>query len=177
MYILIVDKFLKSEIINDYVEACHVINQNNVPEVGDRPLDEFKLLVENSDYNCCILENKTVVGFVICFRDNKTSTSFLTEQNHKNFIEIQKQMNNFLYIDRIAVHEKHRGRNIGKEIYQHVEKFAIVNNIELLTAEINLLPNKNEISFNFHEKNGFREFSTKKYSDDYEVSFQKKNLI
>ena len=177
MYIPNVEKFLKSEIINDYVEACHVINQNNVPEVGDRPLDEFKLLVENSDYNCCIVENKTVVGFVICFQDNKTSTSFLTEQNHKNFIEIQKQMDNFLYIDRIAVHENYRGQNIGKEIYQHVEKFAIVNNIELLTAEINLLPKKNEISFKFHEKYGFREFSTKKYSDDYEVSFQKKNLI
>ena len=177
MYIPNVEKFLKSEIINDYVEACHVINQNNVPEVGDRPLDEFKLLVENSDYNCCIVENNTVVGFVICFQDNKTSTSFLTEQNHKNFIEIQKQMDNFLYIDRIAVHENHRGQNIGKEIYQNVERFAIENNIELLTAEINLLPKKNEISFNFHEKNGFREFSTKKYSDDYEVSFQKKNLI
>ena len=177
MYIPIVEKFFKSKITNDYVEACHVINQNNVPEVGDRPLDEFKLLVQNSDYNCCIVENKTVVGFVICFQDNKTSSSFLTEQNHKNFIEIQRQMNNFLYIDRIAVHENHRGKNIGKEIYQHVEKFAIVNNIELLTAEINLLPKKNEVSFNFHEKNGFREFSTKKYSDDYEVSFQKKNLI
>ena len=177
MYIPNVEKFLKSEIINDYVEACHVINQNNVPEVGDRPLDEFKLLVENSDYNCCIVENKTVVGFVICFQDNKTSTSFLTEQNHKNFIEIQSKVNNFLYIDRIAVHENYRGQNIGKKIYQHVEKFAIVNNIELLTAEINLLPKKNEISFKFHEKYGFREFSTKKYSDDYEVSFQKKNLI
>lgn len=177
MYIPIVEKFFKSKITNDYVEACHVINQNNVPEVGDRPLDEFKLLVENSDYNCCIVENKTVVGFVICFQDNKTSTSFLTEQNHKNFIEIQSKVNNFLYIDRIAVHENYRGQNIGKEIYQHVEKFAIVNNIEFLTAEINLLPKKNEISFKFHEKYGFREFSTKKYSDDYEVSFQKKNLI
>ena len=177
MYIPNVEKFLKSEIINDYVEACHILNQNNVPEVGDRPLDEFKLLVENSDYNCCIIENKTVVGFVICFEDNKTSTSFLNEQNHKNFIEIQSKVNNFLYIDRIAVHENYRGQNIGKEIYQHVEKFAIVNNIELLTAEINLLPKKNEVSFKFHEKYGFREFSTKKYSDDYEVSFQKKNLI
>ena len=121
MYIPIVEKFLKSEIINDYVSACHIINQNNVPEVGDRPLDEFKLLVENSDYNCCIVENKTVDGFVICFQDNKTSSSFLTEQNHKNFKEIQKQMNNFLYIDRIAVHENHRGQNIGKEIYKHVK--------------------------------------------------------
>ena len=177
MYIPIVEKFFKSKITNDYVEACHVINQNNVPEVGDRPLDEFKLLVQNSDYNCCIIENKTVVGFVICFQDNKTSSSFLTEQNHKNFIEIQRQMNNFLYIDRIAVHENYRELNIGKEIYLHVEKFAIMNSIKFLTAEINLLPKKNEISFKFHEKNGFREFSTKKYSDDYEVSFQKKNLI
>ena len=177
MYIPIVEKFFKSEIKNDYVDACHVINQNNVPEVGDRPLDEFKLLVQNSDYNCCIIENKTVVGFVICFQDNKTSSSFLTEQNHKNFIEIQRQINNFLYIDRIAVHESYRELNIGKEIYQHVEKFAIMYNIKFLTAEINLLPKKNEISFKFHEKNGFREFSTKKYSDDYEVSFQKKNLI
>ena len=177
MYIPIVEKFFKSKITNDYVEACHVINQNNVPEVGDQPLDEFKLLVQNSDYNCCIIENKTVVGFVICFQDNKTSSSFLTEQNHKNFIEIQRQINNFLYIDRIAVHENYRELNIGKEIYQHVEKFAIMNSIKFLTAEINLLPKKNEISFKFHEKNGFREFSTKKYSDDYEVSFQKKNLI
>ena len=53
-----------------------------------------------------------------------------------------------MYIDRIAVHENYRGQNIGKEIYQHVEKFAIVNNIEFLTAEINLLPKKMKYHLN-----------------------------
>ena len=34
----------------------------------------------------------------------------------------------------------------------------------------------NEVSFNFHEKFDFVEIDTKKYSDDYEVSLQKRIL-
>ena len=52
--------------------------------------------------------------------------------------------------------------------------FSKNNSIENLTAEINLLPSVNTPSFNFHKNFGFIEIDTVKYSEDYEVSLQKK---
>ena len=65
---------------------------------------------------------------------------------------------------------------IASSMYEELLEFCLESNIENLTAEINILPSRNEVSFNFHEKFDFIEIDTKKYSDDYEVSLQKRIL-
>ena len=49
--------YLFSPINSDFVAQCHELNEKNVPNVGTKSLDGFINLVENSDYNECILKN------------------------------------------------------------------------------------------------------------------------
>ena len=95
---------------------------------------------------------------------------------HKNFNEFRNQVKNFMYIDRIAVDEKYRNNGIASTLYDILIDYCLTTDIEYLTAEINLLPVKNEPSFMFHSKYQFKEINTKKYSEDYEVSLQKRIL-
>ena len=157
---------------NKNVAGCHKINEDNIPEVGTKSLLEFKLLVDNSDFNLCVSIEDTVVGYIICFQDTKDTHEYLLELDHKNYQQLKNRLNNFLYIDRIAIDQNFRNKQIASRLYDEVVKFANKNAISHLTAEINLLPTKNVTSLLFHEKFDFIEFDTVKYSEDYEVSLQ-----
>ena len=100
------------------------------------------------------------------------TNSYMSDFEHKNFNEISQRVSDFLYIDRIAVDKNYRKRSIGSKLYEEVVKFAEMNSISHLTAEINLLPAKNIPSFLFHEKFNFTELDTVKYSEEYKVSLQ-----
>lgn len=157
----------------ELISKCHKLNEKNVPNVGTQTLDGFISLVENSDYNECVLFKNKVVGFVICFQDNELTKLYMNEIKHKNFKEISNRVKNFLYIDRIAIDAQYRNIKLGTFLYKNVHRFAKHNLIEHLTAEINLLPSVNKVSFNFHESFGFENITNVKYSEDYEVSLQK----
>ena len=165
--------YLFSPINSDFVAQCHELNEKNVPNVGTKSLDGFINLVENSDYNECILKNNEVVGYVVCFQDNENTIDYMHEIKHKNFNEIENRVSNFLYIDRVAVDNEHRKNKLGSSLYENTLNFAKENFIKHLTAEINPLPSINEASFKFHKSFGFSEIQTVKYSEDYEVSLQK----
>ena len=163
-----------SPIVDNFLEECHEINQDNVPEVGSRSLEGLTNSIENSDYNECVIFENKVVGFVVCFQDSEKTISYMKEIEHKNFKEIKKRVSNFLYIDRIAVDAEFRNNKLATELYSNIINFAKNNSIANLTAEINLLPSINTPSFDFHKKFGFVEIDTVKYAEDYEVSLQKK---
>ena len=162
-----------SSIDSDLVAKCHELNEKNVPNVGSRSLEGLTNSIENSDYNEAIVFDNKVIGFVVCFQDNDLTKSYMKKTEHKNFNEISNRIDNFLYIDRIAVDAKYRNNKLGTSLYKNILNFAKENSIEHLTAEINLLPSINEASFKFHESFGFEEFGSVKYSEDYEVSLQK----
>ncbi len=163
-----------SPVAENLIKKCHKLNEANVPNVGSRTLEGLVNSVENSDYNECILLDNKVVGFVICFQDNELTKSYMNEIQHKNFKEINDRVNNFLYIDRIAIDSEYRNNKLGTELYSNIVDFAKNNSIYNLTAEINLLPSVNTPSFNFHKSFNFEEIDKIKYSEDYEVSLQKK---
>ncbi len=163
-----------SPITKNLIKKCHELNEANVPNVGSRTLEGLTNSVENSNYNECILLESKVVGFVVCFQDNELTKSYMNEIKHKNFKEIRNRINNFLYIDRIAVDAEYRNNKLGTGLYSNIIDFAQNNSINHLTAEINLLPSVNTPSFNFHKSFNFEEFDKVKYSKDYEVSLQKK---
>ncbi|MFL2681954.1 MAG: GNAT family N-acetyltransferase [Candidatus Actinomarina sp.] len=160
------------KIKSENLVECHRINQENTPEVGTVTLEELQNSWENSDYNLCAVVDDKVVGFVISFQDTKATNSYMSDFEHKNFNEISQRVSDFLYIDRIAVDKNYRKRSIGSKLYEEVVKFAEMNSISHLTAEINLLPAKNIPSFLFHEKFNFTELDTVKYSEEYKVSLQ-----
>jgi len=165
-----------SPITENLIKKCHELNEANIPNVGSRTLEGLINSVENSDYNECILLDNKIVGFVICFQDSDTTSSYMNEIKHKNFKEINNRVNNFLYIDRIAIDSEFRNNKLGTQLYSNIVDFAKDNSIEYLTAEINLLPSINKSSFSFHKSFNFEEIDKVKYSEDYEVSLQKKTI-
>ena len=169
--------FIFEPINKSTIRKCHELNEKNVPNVGSRSLEGLTNSLENSDYSECIQFENQVVGFVICFLDSHKTKSYMEEIDHKNFREISKRVNNFLYIDRIAVDSDYRNKKLGSQLYLNIINFSENNSIANLTAEINLLPSINIPSFEFHKKFNFKEIDTVKYSEDYEVSLQKKEII
>ena len=168
---------LFQSINNDLIAQCHQLNEENVPNVGSRSLEGLTNSLENSDYSECVIIDNFVVGFVICFQDSEITKSYMEKIEHKNFKEISNRVSNFLYIDRIAVNAKYRNKKLGSQLYSNIINFSKDNSISNLTAEINLLPSVNIPSFEFHKKFNFKEIDTVKYSKDYEVSLQKKEII
>ena len=88
--------YLFSSINSDFVARCHELNEKNVPNVGTKSLDGFINLVENSDYNECILKNNEVVGYIVCFQDNENTINYMREIKHRNFNEIENRVTSFL---------------------------------------------------------------------------------
>ena len=162
-----------SSISSELATKCHELNEKNVPNVGSCSLEGLTNSIKNSDYNEAIVVDNIVVGFVVCFQDSDSTKSYMKKTEHKNFKEINNRIDNFLYIDRIAVDVEYRNNKLGTSLYKNILSFAKENSIQHLTAEINLLPTINEASFKFHESFGFEEFGSVKYSEDYEVSLQK----
>ena len=66
-----------SPIVDNFLEECHEINQDNVPEVGSRSLEGLTNSIENSDYNECVIFENKVVGFVVCFQDSEKTISYM----------------------------------------------------------------------------------------------------
>jgi|TARA_B100001750_G_C15497664_1_gene595217 predicted GNAT superfamily acetyltransferase len=170
------NEFRYSPITIKFFEECHKINEDNVPNVGSSKLEDFIELVNNSDFNLCVTKNDSPIGYVICFQDKEPTNSYMEKINHKNFREINKRLNNYLYIDRIAINSDYRKNKLATELYSKVVDFAKNSSIDNLTAEINLLPSVNTASFKFHQSFGFVEIDKVKYNYDYEVSLQKKTI-
>ena len=176
MYILCVSDYLIQAINKIDIYNCFQLNQANTPNVGSESYKNFEELIINADYTLCI-KNEEVIAFAICFADTDKTIEYLNSVNHKNFKELIKMINNFLYVDRIAIDENYRLLGLGSELYKKIINYGKSQNYTSVTAEINYLPIKNDISFKFHKKHGFEEIATKKYSKEYEVSFQKCNII
>ena len=170
------DNIIFSKIDETNIEGCFDLNQDNVPEVGSTSIEEFDNLVQNSDFNLCASFDEKIIGFLICFQDTSSTKSFMYKIKHKNFNEFKNRINNFMYIDRIAIDVNYRNNGLATIHYEQLLEHCLEANIENLTAEINLLPTQNEPSLKFHKKFQFIQIDTKKYNDEYEVSLQKRIL-
>ena len=170
------DNIIFSKIDETNIEGCFNLNQDNVPEVGSTSIEEFDNLVQNSDFSLCATFDEKIVGFLICFQDTSKTKSFMYKIKHKNFNEFKNRINNFMYIDRIAIDVDYRNNGLATIFYENLLEHCLEVDVENITAEINLLPTENEPSLKFHEKLQFIQIDTKKYNDEYEFSLQKRIL-
>lgn len=175
MYILFVSDYLIEDIKEKDIYNCYLLNESNTPNVGSETFKNFTNLIENADLKLCVKDNK-VIAFAVCFTDSPKTTSYLNSINHMNFKQLKKMVKNFVYIDRIAVDDKYRNLGIGSDLYKKIFQYGKAQNLSAVTAEINYKPIENETSFEFHRKHNFKEIAIKKYSNKYEVSFQKSNI-
>ena len=146
------------------LKAMWLINQANIPEVGDiTTIEEFNSLTEMSSHVIVVKEDKVTAGFIILMREKENYHSL----NYKFFTENYDQ---FLYVDRVAIKEGFRRQGLGKMIYDEVFKLAAEIKTDVC-CEVNTLP-RNDASLAFHAEFGFQEVGVKDY-DDHSVVYLK----
>ena len=149
----------------DTLEVILNLNQENVPEVGSLPsLSALKKLIQLSALNFYVLNEEEIIGFIICFREGSEYHS----SNYKFFSNSEKR---FLYIDRVVIKDGFRRKGAGTILYNHLSSISDKADLPLC-CEVNTVP-KNEISLNFHAKNGFVDVGSHNY-EDHSVVYLKK---
>ena len=144
------------------LQIIYDLNQANTPEVGSlESMQHLKQLIDFSAYNLLVLKEDEIVGFIICMRERSAYGS----ENYKFFT---KRLKKFLYVDRVAIDERHRRAGLGQAIYEDI--FFQARNESLPVAlEVNTQP-VNQPSLNFHEKMGFDQVGVRDF-DDHSVAY------
>lgn len=126
------------------------LNQANTPEVGSLTREEY-IELEPKCHAVLVAEDNTGerLGFVMLMVRGRDYASL-------NYQWFEQQLENFMYVDRIAVAEAGRGKGVGLALYSEALDMAEAHGAEKLAAEVNIEP-MNEISLSFHKKLGFEE--------------------
>ena len=80
--------------------------------------------------------------------------------NYKFFNETKQK---FLYIDRVVIQSDYRRMGFGTRVYKYIDKVAAKESLQIC-CEVNLIP-LNQISLNFHAKNGFIAVGERDFKD------------
>ncbi len=115
------------------------------------PLDagRLALLYEQASLHLVGEVDGEVAAFLLAFRDGSDYDSV----NYRWFAE---RYQHFLYVDRIVIGSRFRGRGAGFELYRRVFDFARQTGVPLVTCEIDRDP-PNLVSEQFHLRFGFAE--------------------
>ena len=124
------------------------INEEGLPGTGKVSEDEIKSLLHHSELSIGAFDGDILQGFVICLPPG-------TEYASLNYAWFNQRYDDFLYVDRIAVSQNHRNKNVGTSLYAEVISLSAQNEVPI-AAEVNLTP-PNPGSIRFHERNGFTE--------------------
>ena len=144
------------------LQIIYDLNQANTPEVGSlESMQHLIQLIDFSAYNLLVLKEDEIVGFIICMRESSAYGS----ENYKFFT---KRLKKFLYVDRVAIDERHRRAGLGQAIYEDIFSQASSESLPV-ALEVNTQP-VNQPSLNFHEKMGFDQVGTRDF-DDHSVAY------
>ena len=147
------------------LDQIHALNQLSLPAVSSITINEMNKFLQIADYFRTLTINNEFVGFLIALFPGKDYKSL----NYKWF---EKRYKSFIYVDRIVIKSKHRGKGLGKAFYSDLTKFS-KHKTNYITCEVNIKP-KNRDSIIFHKKYGFNEVGTQKTENGKkEVSLMK----
>ena len=156
-----------SDINDQDLKSIYDLNQANVPEVGSlEDASVLSELIRMSSFNLAIKLNNELVGYIICFKEGAKYQSL----NYKFFKE---SIDEFLYVDRVAIKEGFRDQGLGTMIYDSVFLEAQELNVPVL-CEVNTRP-ANDPSLKFHAKMGFKECGTNNFSYNSVVYLRREN--
>jgi hypothetical protein len=111
-----------------------------------------------------------VAAFLIAFAPDSAYSS-------ENFRWFAERYTSFVYIDRIAVDARHRGRGLGVALYEDLFAFARARGCERVVAEFDVEP-PNPVSGKLHARFGFREVGSRSVSyADKRVAMQEAPLV
>jgi len=152
---------------NHILKQLYSLNQHHAHYLTNLPSEsELSKLIELS-YTCMyVLSDDEVLGFMICFREK-------SEHHSVNYKFFNDREDRFIYVDRIAIKENHGRRGLGSDLYKELYKLSSLKQLPIC-CEVFTLP-LNQVSLNFHYKNGFEVVGEYDF-DDYSVEYLKRQF-
>jgi len=135
----------------DDVPSLWRINEEGLPGVGKVSEDAITDLLALADLPLGAFEGEELVGFVLCLLPKTRYASL-------NYAWFNERYDQFVYVDRIAVAQAHRNRQIGALLYTKVIEHADERGWPI-AAEVSLQP-PNPGSMRFHQRHDFTEVGT-----------------
>ena len=136
------------QLSSDLSDNILKLNELNKPALGAIiNLDNLIKLYNQSAFVICVFKSKILTSFAIVMDESSTYKS-------PNYLYFKNKFPKFLYVDRIAVTQKHQRKGIGSLIYSEIFQLGIKMNAPIC-CEVNTKP-LNQKSLNFHKKNNFR---------------------
>ena len=126
------------------IEAVWTINQENVPAVGEETLEDLAKVHEQCAIALVAEVTGTIAGFCMVLSPD-------ADYGSPNFKFFSDRIEDFIYLDRVAVTSAFQGKGIGAALYSEVEKLS---NATWFALEVNTKP-RNEGSLRFHAREGF----------------------
>jgi predicted GNAT superfamily acetyltransferase len=133
------------------VPAMLRINEECLPGVGKVSEEALADLLSLAVLPLGAFEDDALVGFVLCLLPR-------TRYASPNYGWFNTHYDQFLYVDRIAVSQDHRDRQVGTHLYARVIDYAKRYQWPV-AAEVSLQP-PNLGSMRFHDRHGFAEVGT-----------------
>jgi predicted GNAT superfamily acetyltransferase len=147
------------------LDVVWFINQENVPAVGEETREDLARINGQSAISLVAEVSDQVVGFCMVLLPGADYGS----PNYEFFCE---RLDNFVYLDRVAVTENFQGIGIGAALYREVE---MRTDAEWFALEVNTKP-RNEGSLRFHAREGFVEMEELETRPGKMVSLMVKKL-
>jgi predicted GNAT superfamily acetyltransferase len=153
-------------LIRDAVPADHAaivaINDAAVPQVNALEPTYFAWLVANAALFRVAVDAEGVAGFHLCL---PAGVDYWSE----NYRWFTARYDSFLYLDRVVVAERVRGKGVGTALYDDLHAWC-AGRYPRVTLEVNLRP-PNPGSMRFHERLGYRRVGELEHEgkDDYAV--------
>ena len=132
----------------DAVPELWRINEEGLPGVGKVTEAAMGDLLSLAELPLGVFEGGELLGFVICLLPR-------TRYGSLNYAWFNERYDQFLYVDRIAVAEAHRNRQVGGLLYARVIEEADKLGVPI-AAEVSLQP-PNPGSMRFHDRHDFSE--------------------
>ena len=126
------------------------LNEVNVEVLSPLDAAKYQLFLDRSDLFLVAEADGEPAGFLVALREG------VPEYRSENYIWFGQEYETFLYVDRIVLDERFRGRGIGRAFYDRVFQRAADTGVSTVTAEVDIIP-YNEPSLKLHEAMGLRE--------------------
>lgn len=126
--------------------AMWAINEEGLPGVGQITPSAMADLVSLASLPIGAYQDETLMGFVLCLPPGTSYASL-------NYAWFNERYDTFIYVDRIAVGQLHRDKQVGSSLYRQVIEESLQQQCPV-AAEINIQP-PNPGSMRFHQRHGF----------------------
>ncbi|MCR9219715.1 MAG: GNAT family N-acetyltransferase [Alphaproteobacteria bacterium] len=129
------------------IDWCFELNETCVPEVNSLPKDELARLIGDAAHARAAWLGDRPAGVMIAFGPG-------VDYGSLNYAWFGARHEDFVYMDRIMVHERARRLGVGRLLYHDLFE-AAAGRFPFVACEVNSRP-PNPGSMRFHEQLGFR---------------------